>query len=337
MTEAQSPPHIRGGGVLHVENLVRNFRGPRGSTVQAVSGVSFDVQAGETLGLVGESGCGKSTTARTILQAPPPTSGNVWFGGVDVAAVGPEEMRRLRRRMQLVFQDPFSSLNPRWTVEKSLLEPMQVHRVGNRASQEDRVEELLELVGLDPGRYRKVKPGQLSGGQCQRVAIARALVLSPDLILFDEAVSSLDVSIQAQVLNLIGELQRELSLTSVFIAHDLAVVKQVSDRVGVMYLGKLCEIGRSEEIYRHPAHPYTEALLSAVPRPDPLHGSRSERIRLLGDLPSPTDPPSGCRFRTRCPVATSVCSEEEPEMVAFGEDQFAACHHPLRQPVVIDH
>jgi peptide/nickel transport system ATP-binding protein len=320
--------HIRSGGLLELRNVEHVFQLGRAVNVHALSDVSFDIMAGETLGLVGESGCGKSTTARTILQSPRPTSGTVRFDGQDLTAASPRELAEVRGRMQMVFQDPHSSLNPRWTVRSCLLEPLQVRHVGTRSERELRVEHLVELVGLDR-RYLDRKPGQLSGGQCQRVAIARALALQPDLVLFDEAVSSLDVSIQAQILNLIGELRRELSLTSLFIAHDLAVVKHVSDRVGVMYLGKLCEIGPAESVFTSPAHPYTEALMSAVPH---VHDGRSSRPSraMAGELPSPTDPPSGCRFRTRCARAEPICERVEPAMRPFGSDHFAACHHPLQ-------
>ncbi|MBI5089123.1 MAG: ATP-binding cassette domain-containing protein [Actinobacteria bacterium] len=332
MTGNAGTAHLRDGGLLEVRHLEQRFRLPSGDVVHAVSDVSFDVFPGETLGLVGESGCGKSTAVRSILQAPRPTGGTVRFGSVELTSADSATLRDARRSIQLVFQDPHSSLNPRWTVEECLMEPLDVHRVGDRRSRQARVRELVELVGLEARAHLDRRPGQLSGGQCQRVGIARALALAPELVLFDEAVSSLDVSIQAQILNLIGDLQRELSLTSVFIAHDLAVVKHVSDRVGVMYLGALCEIGPADEIYRSPAHPYTAALLSSIPQPDPAHGSRHNRTQLVGDLPSPVDPPSGCRFRTRCLYATEECAAEQPAMREFQPGQFAACHHPLQPP-----
>ena len=302
-----------------------------GGKVQAVSDVSFDVLPGEAFGLVGESGCGKSTTVRSVLQAPPPTSGQVLFKGKELTALHGKALRSARKGVQMVFQDPFSSLNPRWKVRDCIAEPLRIHRVGTRAEQLQRVEELLELVGLDVRRHADRRPNELSGGQCQRVGIARALALAPDLIVFDEAVSSLDVSIQAQILNLLEGLRQELHLTAVFIAHDLAVVKQVSDRVGVMYLGKLCEVGSASSLYQDPVHPYTGALISAIPRPDPTDQARGQRIRLTGDLPSPADPPSGCRFRTRCPNAQELCAIEEPVMRRFDDQHFAACHFPLRE------
>ena len=324
--------HLRKDALLEVRHLTQEFPTGNGGRVQAVTDVSFDVMAGEAFGLVGESGCGKSTAVRAVLQAPPPISGEVRFKGQKLSSLHGGALRHARRGIQMVFQDPYSSLNPRWRVRSCIAEPLRVHKVGSRAEQDARVDELLELVGLDPRRHPDRRPHELSGGQCQRVGIARALALSPDLVVFDEAVSSLDVSIQAQILNLLEQLRRELRLAFVFIAHDLAVVKQVSDRVGVMYLGKLCEIGPAEALYRDPVHPYTGALISAIPRPDPTNQARGTRIRLAGDLPSPADPPSGCRFRTRCPNASERCAVEEPIMRSFGPDHFAACHFPLRRP-----
>jgi oligopeptide/dipeptide ABC transporter ATP-binding protein len=322
---------LRDSAVLRVEHLVQEFDSPGGDVVHAVSDVSFDVQKGESLGLVGESGCGKSSTMRAVLQVPPPKSGSVLFNGVELTGLSGRELRLARRGMQLVFQDPFSSLNPRWTVEDCLAEPLKIAGMPRR-QQTERITELLDLVGLTYGQHASRRPGALSGGQCQRVGIARALALSPDLVIFDEAVSSLDVSIQAQILNLVEKLRTELSLTSVFIAHDLAVVKHVSDRVGVMYLGKLCEIGPSERVYVRPAHPYSAALISAIPRPDPESAERDQRVRLRGDLPSPIAPPSGCRFRTRCERADQQCADLEPVMRRFEDGHFAACHHPLYEP-----
>ncbi|MCO8127784.1 ATP-binding cassette domain-containing protein [Acidimicrobiia bacterium EGI L10123] len=325
---AASPPDTPPTPLLETTGLTQTFRLPTGAEVQAVSDVSFVLHRGETLGLVGESGCGKSTTVRTILQAPPPTAGTVTFGGIELTTTPPRQLRRLRRRMQLVFQDPHASMNPRWTVRDCIAEPLQVHRVGTSSSRNDRVHELMDLVGLDEG-YLTSRPGSLSGGQCQRVAIARALALDPDLICFDEAVSALDVSIQAQILNLIARLRADLELTSIFIAHDLAVVKLVSDRIGVMYLGKLCEIGPAESLYRSPRHPYTKALLSAIPKPDPRHPDRLRRVNLRGELPSPTDPPSGCRFRTRCDRADERCSLDVPPLQTISPGHQVACHYPL--------
>lgn len=302
-------------------------------TVQAVSDVSFDVRHGEIFGLVGESGCGKSTVVRTILQAPPPVAGSVQLDSVELVTDDQAIKVAMRKRMQLIFQDPFSSLNPRWRVEKIVGEPLVVQKVGNRSERGDRVREVLQLVGLDAELHGSRRPHELSGGQCQRVAIARALVLSPDIILCDEAVSALDVSVQAQVLNLFASLQEELDMTYVFISHDLSVVQHISDRVGVMYLGKLCEVGRAEDIYRDPVHPYTSALLSAVPVPDPTLRSNRDHAPIKGELPSPVDPPSGCRFRTRCPRAQEICTVVEPTMRVFGTDHVAACHFPTRPPV----
>jgi peptide/nickel transport system ATP-binding protein len=333
MTTIDAPAPTRTPNLLEVSHLEQRFTLSADEVVHAVSDVSFSVARGETFGLVGESGCGKSTTMRAVLQAPPPTSGSVSFDGVELTTLSAGELRAFRRRMQLVFQDPQASLNPRWTVRTTLLEPLQVHHVGDRESRLARVEELMDLVGLDPSLYADRRPGELSGGQCQRVGIARALALAPELIVFDEAVSALDVSIQAQILNLHEELKRKLGLTSVFIAHDLAVVKHVSDRVGVMYLGKLCEVAPATQLYRDAVHPYSQALLSAIPLPDPDHASRGRQLRLQGDVPSPTDPPSGCRFRTRCPRAQELCAQVEPSMRSFGLDHTAACHFPSRSPV----
>lgn len=327
----------RDDALLTVRNLHQTYeaKGARGerNRVQAVSGISFDVRRGETFGLVGESGCGKSTAVRTILQAPPPTDGSVHFDGIDVVAASGAERTALRRRLQMVFQDPFSSLNPRWRVERLVAEPLAVHDVGDRSSRSERVSELLELVGLDAAVHGRRRPHELSGGQCQRVAIARAMALDPDLLFCDEAVSALDVSVQAQILNLFAELKESLSVTYVFISHDLSVVEHVSDRVGVMYLGKLCETGPATQVYENPAHPYTAALLSALPVADPRlrHGRR--RVRLEGEMPSPLRPPSGCRFRTRCPRAEEICAEVEPEPRMFDVDHTAACHFPLRDPI----
>lgn len=321
--------------LLRVRHLRQEFR-VRGAhadeVVQAVSDVSFDVRAGETFGLVGESGCGKSTAVRTILQAPGPVGGEVLFDDRDLVMLDGKELAATRRRLQMVFQDPYSSLNPRWRVERLVAEPLVVHKVGDKAARGERVAELLDLVGLDAGLHGRRRPHELSGGQCQRVAIARALALDPDIVFCDEAVSALDVSVQAQILNLFAQLKDRLNVTYVFISHDLSVVQHVSDRVGVMYLGKLCEVGPAELLYHDPVHPYTAALLSAVPVPDPTVRYARDRVRLEGDLPSPVNPPSGCRFRTRCPRAEARCAEQEPEMRVFGPDHVAACHFPLRSP-----
>ncbi|MBG9789076.1 ABC transporter ATP-binding protein [Brevibacillus laterosporus] len=291
--------------------------------VKAVDDVSFHVKRGETLGLVGESGCGKSTTGRSILRLIEPTSGEVLFEGKDVARMKREEVREIRKDMQIIFQDPFASLNPRHTVGKILEEPLIVHGVNSLKERSKRVHELLEVVGLSTyhaGRY----PHQFSGGQRQRIGIARALILNPKLIVADEPVSALDVSVQSQVLNLMQDLQKEYNLTYLFIAHDLSVVRHISDRVGVMYLGRIAEIADKDELYANPHHPYTKALLSAVPVADP--DKKQERIILQGDLPSPTNPPSGCTFHTRCPHVMDVCREKRPEMLKLREDHLVACH-----------
>lgn len=314
--------------VLRLVDVTKEFK-VRGGTVQALSGLSFDVNESEVFGLVGESGCGKSTSMRVALQVERPTAGEVWFRGERLDTARRDALRRMRRDMQMVFQDPYSSLNPRWRVRNLVSEPLRIHRVGTKDEQTGRALELLDLVGLDPQRFGSRRIGELSGGQCQRVAIARALALSPDLLIFDEAVSSLDVSIQAQVLNLFSRLRRELSLTAVFIAHDLAVVKHVSDRVGVMYLGRMCEIASATALYETPAHPYTAALIAAIPRisttgPVPITST------LEGDLPSPTEPPSGCRFRTRCPNAQDRCAADVPQLTEIAPGHVVACHFPLQ-------
>ena len=332
--------HLRDGeALLRVEDLHVEFPVGGGRTVKAVSGISLDVMAGETLGLVGESGCGKSTTGRAVLQLPPPTSGKVILAGDDLVGMGPRNVREKRREMQLVFQDPISSLNPRRKVFDIVAEPLRVWGIGSDADRKAKVEEVLEVVGLDPEVAGPKRPHQFSGGQCQRISIARALVLDPKLIICDEPVSALDVSVQAQILNLLEDMKARYGLTLVFIAHDLAVVKNVSDRVAVMYLGKMCEVAHPDDLYTRPAHPYTAALLSAIPVPDPTVSGHS-RIELQGDPPSPVSPPSGCRFRTRCPRATDKCAEEEPLLrpvrrttsstTGGGQgDHVVACHHPL--------
>ncbi len=325
-----------GGGkvLLEVRHLVqefpvRNAGGVKGGMLQAVSDVSFSLHAGESLGVVGETGSGKSTLARSIVQAPPPRSGEVIFDGVDLVKLKRRQMERLRRHMQMVFQDPFGSLDPKWRVSDIVAEPLVAYRVGGRQERRARVDLLLELVGLDPEVHGVRHPGQLSGGQAQRVAIARAIALSPQLLICDEPVSSLDVLVQAQVLNLFEKLRQELDLAYLFIAHDLALVKQVSDRVAVMYLGKFCEVGPSESLYEEPLHPYTFALLKSIPDPDPETGRVRSKDVISGELPSPLDPPSGCRFRTRCPRAQARCAEEVPELRMVGEDHLVACHFPL--------
>jgi peptide/nickel transport system ATP-binding protein/oligopeptide transport system ATP-binding protein len=313
--------------LLQVTDLVKEFpvRGRGlGTVVHAVSGVSFDVLAGETLAIVGESGCGKSTTGRCVLRLVEPTSGGVRFRGVDVLALGAAELRRQRREMQIVFQDSQSALHPRLTVRRLLGEPLEVQGIG-RDRVAERVDELISLVQLRPEHLDR-RPHEFSGGQRQRIGIARALALEPALVVLDEPVSSLDVSIQAEIVRLLGELKHRLGLAYVFIAHDLAVVRQMADRVAVMYLGRIVETGPAADVYDRPAHPYTQALLSAVPVPDPDLEQRRPRIVLTGDLPSPLDPPSGCRFRTRCWKAEAVCAEEVPPLTDPGVGHPVACH-----------
>jgi peptide/nickel transport system ATP-binding protein len=316
--------------LLRVEDLVVEFQAAGGKRVHAVSGISLDLLEGETLGLVGESGCGKSTTGRAIMQLPPPTSGRVDFDGIELTSIGGEELRQLRPRMQMIFQDPISSLNPRRKVGDIVSEGLDIWQIGDRASRKEKVDATLATVGLDPDAARGRRPHEFSGGQCQRISIARAVITEPKLIICDEPVSALDVSVQAQILNLLEDMKAEYGLTLLFIAHDLAVVKNVSDRVAVMYLGKLCEVGGPDDLYARPAHPYTAALLAAIPVPDP-HAHLEESDVLGGEIPSPTSPPSGCRFRTRCPRAQERCAEEEPRVRELAPGQFVACHFPLAE------
>jgi oligopeptide transport system ATP-binding protein len=316
--------------LLHVDDLKMHFPIYRGvfqrqvGAVRAVDGVSFDVKRGETLGLVGESGCGKSTTGRTILQLYKPTSGDVTFDGTNLVTLKGEQMRQMRRKMQMIFQDPYASLNPRMTVAQLVGEPLIVHSAATGAEIAERVAHLLELVNLNPA-FATRYPHEFSGGQRQRIGVARALALQPSFIICDEPISALDVSIQAQVVNLLEELQEQFHLTYLFIAHDLSMVKHISDRVAVMYLGVIVELATRDELYAKPLHPYTQALLSAVPIPDPVADAKRKRTILQGDVPSPANPPSGCRFRTRCPIAEAVCAETRPEFREIRPGHFVAC------------
>ena len=318
--------------LLKVENLVKHFPITQGiifqkqvGAVHAVDDVSFEIIQGETLGLVGESGCGKSTTGRTLLQLYRPTSGSVYFDDVDLVKLKGEDLRKMRRRMQMIFQDPYASLNPRMTVGEIVGEPMIIHRILPNKDISNRIKELLELVGLNPA-YANRYPHEFSGGQRQRIGVARALALNPELIVCDEPISALDVSIQAQVVNLLEDLQKDLNLTYLFIAHDLSMVRHISDRVAVMYLGIIAELASRDDLYNNPLHPYTQALLSAVPVPDPTVEENRQRTILTGDVPSPVNPPSGCRFRTRCPIAEAICAESKPEFREMTPGHFVACH-----------
>ncbi len=317
--------------LLRVDNLVKHFPIYRGllqkqvGAVRAVDGISFDIKRGETLGLVGESGCGKSTTGRSILQLYRPTSGKVDFDGINLVTLKGEELRRTRRKMQMIFQDPYASLNPRMTVGNIIGEPLIIHNLASGKEVDDRVAQLLELVKLNPS-FATRYPHEFSGGQRQRIGVARALSLQPSFIVCDEPISALDVSIQAQVVNLLEELQDQFNLTYLFIAHDLSMVRHISTRVAVMYLGVMVELADRAGLYESPLHPYTQALLSAVPIPDPIAEANRKRTILEGDVPSPANPPSGCRFRTRCPIAEKLCAESRPEFREVTPGHFVACH-----------
>jgi peptide/nickel transport system ATP-binding protein len=320
---SQAPPREP---LLDVQNLVVEYA-VGGKTLHAVSDVSLEVARGETLGLVGESGCGKSTLGRAVLQLRKAVSGRVLFDGQDLTAMQGDTLRRMRQRVQLIFQDPIASLNPRRRIGDIIAEPLVIAGVKDAKKREQLVHDVLSAVGLDPSLVMGRLPHEFSGGQCQRICIARALVLNPEFIICDEPVSALDVSIRAQILNLLEEMKARYGLTLLFIAHDLAVVKAVSDRVAVMYLGRLCEVGPSEQLFAHPAHPYTALLIEAIPVPDP--DVRPAESVAVGEPPSPISPPSGCRFRTRCPRADQRCADEVPELRELAPRQFAACHHPL--------
>ncbi|TMC96786.1 MAG: ATP-binding cassette domain-containing protein [Chloroflexi bacterium] len=324
-TPAPAPSGAK--SLVRVENVVKHFPAGLGAHVHAVDGVSFDIREGETLGLVGESGCGKSTLARLVTQLIPATSGKVFFGDVELTKLRGEKLRQYRRQLQMIFQDPFASLDPRMTVGDIIAEPLDNFRIARGRQRNQRVQELLKIVGLNPN-FNNRYPHEFSGGQRQRIGIARALALNPKLVVCDEAISALDVSIQAQIVNLLEDLQREFRLTYLFIAHDLSVVRHISDRVMVMYLGKIVEIADSVETYSSPKHPYTKALLSAIPVPDPKVQRGRRLVELTGEIPSPINPPSGCRFHTRCPIARlpTPCAETEPPLEEKRRDHLAACH-----------
>lgn len=312
--------------ILRVEDLTMEFPAGRKKVVRAVSGISFDIERGETLAIVGESGCGKSTLGKAILQLPKPTSGSVNFQGQELTTLNKDALRDVRPAMQMIFQDPVSSLDPRLTVAKIVDEPLKIWERGDELWRSKKVDELLNAVGLDPALVRDRRSYEFSGGQCQRISIARSLALEPLLLICDEPVSALDVSVQAQILNLLQDMKERYGLTLIFISHDLAVVKAVSTRIMVMYLGKVCEISSPDELYSNPRHHYTHALVSSVPIPDPTVAARGTALE--GEPPSPMDPPSGCRFRTRCPAATDLCAQEEPQLHEVSAGHYVACHFP---------
>mgnify|MGYP000249521988 CR=1 FL=1 len=341
---AENTENMENMPLLKVEHLSKEFPAEAGMlagrfskrVVSAVNDVSFEINAGETFGLVGESGCGKSTTGRSIMRLTKPTSGHVYFQGHDVAKMNRKELKHLRRDMQFIFQDPYASLNPRMTIGEIVSEPMTIHGVGTKEERLERVRELLDVVGLNPEHINRY-PHEFSGGQRQRIGIARAFALRPKLIICDEPVSALDVSIQAQVLNLLKDLQEQFGTAYLFIAHDLSVVQHISDRVAVMYLGKIVEISDWKTLYTEPHHPYTQSLLSAVPVPDPDVQKARERIILAGDPPSPIDPPTGCRFHTRCPIAQAICSKDVPELCEVAPGHRCACHFAEKFPIKETH
>jgi len=321
--------------LINVKNLTKHFPILRGillqrsvRTVHAVDNVSFSIRKGETFGLVGESGCGKTTLGLTILQLYKPTSGKVYFKDIDLVSLKGVELRRARREMQMVFQNPYASLNPRLNVRSIISEPLEVHRIGSNRTRQDKVRDLLELVRLNPS-YINRYPHEFSGGQLQRIGIARALAVEPEFIVLDEPISSLDISIQAQIVNLLKELQDQLRLTYLFIAHDLSMVRHISDRIAVMYLGVVVELAQRDDLFSQPMHPYTQALLSAVPIPNPKRERRRKRIILEGDVPSPVNPPHGCRFHPRCKIAQKLCEQEEPAWGEIAPGRWVACHFPL--------
>ena len=314
--------------ILELQDLQTNFYTRQGIT-KAVDHVSYSVNAGETLAVVGESGCGKSTTAKAIIQLPPPTSGNIFFEDIELTRLSNSEMRNVRRHLQIIFQDPISSLNPRRRVKDIVAEPLVISGLKSKSEIERKVTEVLYSVGLDPDSTMDRRPHQFSGGQCQRICIARALIVRPKLIICDEPVSSLDVSVQAQILNLLEDMKGEYALTLMFISHDLAVVKNISDRVAVMYLGKICELASSNDIYDNPLHPYTVGLMATIPTIEPSDGANKRKHQIAGEIPSPLKPPSGCHFRTRCPYAQDKCRQEEPQFRELMNGHFVSCHFPL--------